>query len=128
MGNSRRTALLAAAAVALAPSISLVYANVFVYYPIQASLSPVNRPIYFDTSATNAGNPDIGGGGNPYQTNKIEAVVSDGNTRLDITVHPTHRVTYYKNVAKILNTDGKTYYVYIKVESVTNNLPSNSEA
>ncbi len=123
-----REAVLTALALAMVLAISISYANVFVYYPIQVSISPVNPPVYFQ-DGSNADQNDIGGQGSGagYQSNTINVTVSEGGTKLEITVHPTLKTAYYKDIARIKNDDGKTYYIYLDVDTAAS-LPAGSKA
>lgn len=92
---------------ALTVLVSTVMAAVFVYYPIEATVSPVQPPIVF-ALGSNAGGSDLRGG-------TIGVAVGNSGTSLSITVHPTYQVSYYRNLAVIKNTDNKAYYVNLTV-------------
>jgi len=103
--NQKRTL---ATLAALAITLAIVNASVFVYYPIKVSLSPVAPPIIF-SEGSNANKDDLRG-------NNIEVSITEANTNLTITVHPTYQTTYYKNISVIRNLDiSNNYHVYIKV-------------
>ena len=108
------------ALVSLAVFASIVFASVFVYYPASITVSPVSPPVVFATG-TNANQPDLGYG------NTITVSTGSNGAKLDVTIHPTYQVTYYKNIAKIVNNDQQTYYVYLRVQSPATGLPSGSQ-
>jgi len=91
----------------------VVNASVFVYYPVSLALSPAQPPIYF-AEGNNAGKDDLWG------ANVISVTVGDASTSLSITVHPTYRRNYYRNLALVVNQDSKAYYVTIRVEDALN--------
>ncbi|MEM0472802.1 MAG: hypothetical protein QXX84_07900, partial [Sulfolobales archaeon] len=105
----RRDIFIAAIAVTIALAISIAYANVFVYAPIEITLQPVNPPVYFEYGS-NAGKLDIGSG------NNIIVSLGPSKESLTVTIHPTYEVSYYKNVSIIVNTDNKVYYLSFRVE------------
>ncbi|MGC9011912.1 hypothetical protein, partial [Thermogladius sp.] len=88
------------ALVAVAVFTSIVFASVFVYYPVSVTVSPVSPPVYFEYG-TNANQPDLGG------ANTIDVTLGANKTSLTITIHPTYWVSYYKNVSLIVNGDSK---------------------
>ena len=94
--------------------LSYAFASVFVYYPITVNLSPVNPPIRFDYGS-NANGYDLGGSGDPYTSNTIGVTIGPAGTSLILTLHPTRQHNYYKEVSLIENTDGKAYYITIRV-------------
>ncbi|MCS7128830.1 MAG: hypothetical protein RMI83_06170 [Desulfurococcaceae archaeon] len=96
-------------------AFSVVVANVFVYYPWQVTVSPVSPPITFQ-KGSNADKTDLSG--------SISVTLGENNAFATITIHPTYRVTYYKDVLRISNTDTKAYYVYIVLDGKTGSLPS----
>jgi len=109
-------------ALLIAVVISIAFASVFVYYPMAVTLKPAQPPVVFVTGS-NAGKDDLGDGRNIY--------VSTGSngTMLTIEVHPTYRVTYYKNMSIVYNNDSiKAYQVCFRVESPLSGLPTGSEA
>jgi len=116
-------------ALLIAVVISIAFASVFVYYPMEVKLQPVQPPVYFETGS-NAGAYDLGGYGTPYTSNTISVSISIGSkaTSLTITVHPTYQVTYYKNVSIVYNNDDKSYKVCFRVETPLSDLPSGSKA
>ncbi|WP_048163365.1 hypothetical protein [Thermogladius calderae] len=108
------------ALVAVAVFTSIVFASVFVYYPVSVAVSPVAPPVYFEYG-TNANQPDLGG------ANTIAVNLGSNKTSLEITIHPTYQVSYYKNISLIVNGDSKTYYVTLKVVTTASGLPANSK-
>ncbi len=108
------------ALVSLAVFASIVFASVFVYYPASITVSPVSPPVVF-AQGSNAGKPDLLG------TNTISVSIGQNGASLGVTLHPTYQVTYYKNITIIYNTDSKTYYVYLRVQTPATGLPSGSK-
>jgi hypothetical protein len=102
-------------ALLIAVVISIAFASVFVYYPMAVTLQPVSPPVYFD-EGTNSNKSDLGSG------NTINVFIGSDKTSLNITVHPTYQVTYYKNVSIVYNNDTKPYEVCFRV--VNTNLSS----
>ncbi|MEM2931069.1 MAG: hypothetical protein QW797_09465 [Thermoproteota archaeon] len=97
-------------AILIAVAVSAVNAAVFVYYPMDIAATWSKRPIYFDTTNTNAGGPDL--------TGIITVTLSEEGTDADITVHPSRRgTTLYHNIMKIKNGDTQIYYLWIKVNT-----------
>jgi len=93
---------------------SFVYASVFTYNPLIINISPVAPPIIFKYGA-NAGKADLRG-------TTITVSISNTSTSLTLTLHPTYQKVYYKDVARINNTDTNVYYVMFNVTSpLTNN-------
>jgi len=109
---SRRVALLVAVAVLLA----IVNAAAFAFYPVSLSLSTVSPPVY-SSEGSNAGQPDLGGSteAGTYTSNVIEVTIGSDGTSADITVHPTYRRVYYRNVTVVINQDGKAYNVWLRI-------------
>ena len=116
----KRPALALSVALAIAIILSYAFASVFVYYPITVNLSPVNPPIVFQYGR-NANEDDLGNG------NIIGVSIGPDGARLTLTLHPTRQHNYYKEVSLIENTDGKAYYITVRVNSAAN-LPSGSVA
>jgi hypothetical protein len=108
------------ALVSLAVFASIVFASVFVYYPASITVSPVSPPVVF-VAGSNADKPDLLG------SNTIAVSIGSNATSLGVTLHPTYQVTYYKNITVIYNTDSKTYYVYLRVQTPATGLPSGSK-
>ena len=108
-------------ALLIAVVISIAFAGVFVYYPMAVTLQPVSPPVYF-AEGTNSNQDDLWNG------NKISVSIGSNKTSLNITVHPTYRVTYYKNVSIVYNNDYKAYKVCFRVENPLSGLPPGSEA
>ncbi len=100
--------------------LSQVFASVFVYYPITVSVSPVSPPVVF-LAGSNANKPDLGG------SNTITVNIGPNQTSLEITIHPTYQVTYYKNISLVKNVDTKTYYALLKVVSPATSIPAGSK-
>jgi hypothetical protein len=96
------------ALLAVAALVSIVNASVFVYYPINLTISPQKPPIIF-LLGNNADKDDL------YGNNKIEVSTGNANTLLTITVHPTYQTNYYRNITVIKNQDSKAYYFKIRV-------------
>jgi len=88
---------------------SFVYASVFTYNPLTINISPVAPPIIFKYGA-NAGKADLRG-------TTITVNISNTSTSLTLTLHPTYQKVYYKDVARINNTDTNVYYVKLRVEN-----------
>ena len=120
----KRPALALSVALAIAIILSYAYSGVFVYYPINVSLQPVNPPITF-SPGSNANQNDLGGGGNPYVSNKIGVSTGLKGTVLSLTLHPTFQHNYYYNLSLIVNNDGKAYYITFRVKQAAN-LPPGS--
>lgn len=94
----------------MAALIAVVFASVFVYYPLNVTVSPTSAPVVFQTG-TNAGGTDLGG-------NTITVSLGSNAASADITVHPTYQTTYYEDVLRLVNTDSSTtYYVTIRVNT-----------
>jgi hypothetical protein len=106
--------------------LSYAFASVFVYYPITVNLSPVNPPIKF-IGGSNANGYDLGGGGDPYASNTIDVTIGSDGASLELTLHPTKQHNYYLDVSRIENTDGKAYYITIRVVTAAD-LPPGSVA
>jgi hypothetical protein len=92
---------------------SFVYASVFTYNPLTINISPVAPPVIFKYGA-NTGKADLRG-------TTITATISNTNTSLTLTLHPTYQKVYYKDVARINNTDTNVYYVMFNVTSPLTN-------
>ncbi|MEM3980555.1 MAG: hypothetical protein QXF79_04780 [Ignisphaera sp.] len=98
---------------------AIVLASVFAYYPLTITARPTAPGVVFE-AGSNAGQPDIGTG------NTITVTIGDNKTSASITIHPTYRENYYKDVLGITNGDDNTMNVYIIFTSVSNNLPARS--
>jgi hypothetical protein len=122
----KRPALALPVALAIAIILSYAFASVFVYYPVTVNLSPVNPPIRFQPGS-NANENDLGGGGSPYTSNTIGVTIGSDGASLTLTLHPTKQHNYYRNVSLIQNTDGKAYYITVRVNTAAN-LTSGSQA
>jgi len=95
------------ALLAIATLISIVNASVFVYYPINLTISPQNPPVVFLTGS-NSNKRDLWG-------ETITVSTGDG-TSLTINVHPTLQKNYYYDIARIKNNDDThTYYIKFRV-------------
>jgi len=97
-------------ALLIAVVISIAFASVFVYYPMEVTLEPKSPPVYFD-KGTNYNQDDLWSG------NKISVLIGSNGGSLIVTVHPTYQTAVYKSVAKIVNRDSKAYDVYINVRT-----------
>jgi hypothetical protein len=96
------------ALLAIATLISIVNASVFVYYPINLTISPQEPPVVF-SAGSNANKRDLG-------DKTITVSTSNSGTSLTIEVHPTLQRNYYYDIAKIENNDGSnTYYIKFRV-------------
>jgi hypothetical protein len=122
----KKPALAISVALAIAIILSYAYSSVFVYYPINVSLQPVSPPVKF-LAGSNANRDDLGGGGSPYVSNTIGVSIGSDGASLTLTLHPTKQHNYYRNVSLIQNTDGKAYYITIRVNTAAN-LTSGSQA
>jgi len=108
MEKAKATPLFILLAASLAATA--VFASVFVYYPLNISLTPSKPAVYF-IAGSNAGQNDI-----MYGTgNKIIVSVDSAGAFAQITVHPTYQTTYYKDVLEITNQDNQAYYVWLNV-------------
>ena len=114
------------AAIVAVLMMSYAFTSVFVYYPVTVNLSPVSPPIKF-LDGSNANQNDLGGGGSPYTSNTIGVTIGSDGASLTLTLHPTKQYNYYRNVSLIQNTDGKAYYITIRVNTPAS-LPSGSAA
>ena len=97
-------------ALLIAVVISIAFASVFVYYPMEVKLQPVSPPVYFDMG-TNSNQDDLGNG------NTISVSIGSNGGSLIVTVHPTYQTAVYKSVAKIVNSDSRAYNVYVYVRT-----------
>jgi hypothetical protein len=122
----KKPALALSVALAIAIILSYAFASVFVYYPVTVNLSPVSPPIRF-LDGSNANQNDLGGSGSPYSSNTIGVTIGSDGASLTLTLHPTKQHNYYRNVSLIQNTDGKAYYITIRVNTAAS-LPSGSQA
>jgi hypothetical protein len=93
------------ALLAIATLISIVNASVFVYYPINLTISPKEPPVVF-SAGSNSNGRDLG-------DRTITVITSNSGTSLTIEVHPTLQRNYYYDIAGIINNDGSNAY-YIK--------------
>ena len=94
-------------AVVLMLAIPTVLASVFVYYPINLSITQSKPPIIFQ-QGTNAGQPDVN------QT--ISVQIGANETSATITLHPTYQTTLYEDILTIVNNQqSQNYTVYIRV-------------
>lgn len=108
MEKAKATPLFILLAASLAATA--VFASVFVYYPLNISLTPSKPAVYF-VAGSNAGQNDI-----MYGTgNNIAVNVDSAGAQASITVHPTYQTTYYKDVLEITNQDSQAYYVWLNV-------------
>ena len=100
-------------------ALTATLASVFAYYPVTATLSPTNPPVYFATG-TNANQDDIG------NDNKITVTIGSNGASLSFTVHPTYQTCYWKNITIIKNDDSKAYNIYLRVDTQISGLPSDA--
>jgi hypothetical protein len=102
------------ALLAIATLISIVNASVFVYYPINLTISPQQPPVVFSTG-NNSNTRDL--------WDKTITVSTGGGTNLTIKVHPTLQRNYYYDIARIKNNDDlNTYYIKFRVTTpITDN-------
>ena len=114
------------AAIVAVLMMSYAFTSVFVYYPVTVNLSPVSPPIKF-LDGSNANQNDLGGGGSPYTSNTIGVTIGSDGASLTLTLHPTKQYNYYRNVSLIQNTDGKAYYITVRVNTAAS-LPAGSQA
>ncbi|MEM2208359.1 MAG: hypothetical protein QXG17_06695 [Sulfolobales archaeon] len=98
---------------------AIVLASVFAYYPLTITAQPTAPGVVFETGS-NANQPDIGTG------NTITVTIGDNKTSASITIHPTYRENYYKDVLRIKNGDDNAMNVYIIFTSLSNTLPAGS--
>jgi hypothetical protein len=106
------------ALLAIATLISIVNASVFVYYPINLTISPQNPPVVFSTGS-NSNERDLWD--KTITVDITDGVADNEGTRLTIEVHPTLQKNYYYDIAKIKNNDDKhTYYIKFRVTSCIN--------
>jgi len=109
-------------ALLIAVVISIAFASVFVYYPMAVTLQPKSPPVYF-AEGDNSNQDDL------WSDNKISVSIGSNATSLNITVHPTYRVTYYKDVSIVYNSDSRSYKVCFRVVNTNlSSLPSGSKA
>lgn len=103
------------ALLAIATLVSIVNASVFVYYPINITITPKQPPIVF-VGGDNANQRDLWG-------NTITVNIGDSGTSLAIEVHPTLQRNYYYDIARIKNNDiSNTYYIKFRVtQAITDN-------
>ncbi|MCR6668940.1 MAG: hypothetical protein NDF51_02970 [archaeon YNP-WB-040] len=92
---------------------SFAYASVFTYNPLTTNISPVAPPVIFKYGG-NTGKADLCG-------TTITVSIGSANTSLTLMLHPTYQKVYYKDVARINNTDTNVYYVKLRVENALNN-------
>jgi len=97
-------------ALLIAVVISIAFASVFVYYPMEVKLQPVSQPVYF-YYGSNSNQNDLGNG------NTISVSKGSEGGSLIVKVHPTYQTAVYKSVAKIVNDDSRAYNVYVYVRT-----------
>ncbi len=95
-------------ALAVAIAASLASASVFVYYPLTVNVQYTPPPVKFE-AGSNAGQPDLSG--------TIDVSIGQNQTLATITIHPTYRTTYYKDVLHINNTSSSNYYIMLRVDT-----------
>jgi len=91
-----------------------VNAFVFTYYPLTTNISPTTPPVIFKYGS-GTGKTDLRG-------TIITVSIGDANTSMSITIHPTYQKTYYKDIARINNTDVNAYYIMIEVSTPLTNI------
>lgn len=84
-----------------------VNAYVFTYYPLTTYISPTIPPVIFKYGS--------GTGKRDLRETIITVSIGSANTSISITLHPTYQKTYYKDIARINNTDSNAYYIMIDV-------------
>lgn len=94
--------------------VSVVFASVFVYYPVTVNVSPTTPPVVFSEGSNSRGKDLYG--------TTIEVTIDPTGTSASVTLHPTYQKTYYADILRIKNQDaGNAYYVRIKVaETILN--------
>jgi hypothetical protein len=90
--NAKKAPIFLLLAISIASTA--VFASVFVYYPVSIAATPQAPPIIF-SSGSNSNANDLRG-------QQITVSISQANTSLSITVHPTYQTTYYKKPIKQL--------------------------
>jgi len=106
--NQKRTL---ATLAALAITLAVVNASVFVYYDLDVSIIGTTAEVRFATG-DNANHPDLAG-----QTITI-TLEGTYKTKATIEIHPTNEKTYYRNVLVIENYGvGHIYHGWIKVNT-----------
>jgi len=91
----------------IAASISVVNAALFVYYEVRIYAQGQIPPVIF-APGKSANGTDLWG----YP---ILVSFDSTNTSLTITVHPTYRTHFYKNITLIVNRDSNIYYLAFNV-------------
>ena len=105
--------------VAAALILTAALASVFSYYPVTLTLQATPPPVMFE-EGSNAGQADLSG--------TITVSIGANQTSLEVTLHPTYQTTYYKDVARLTNTDTtSSYNVWIRVNTAMA-LPAGSTA
>lgn len=94
---------------AISLAATAVFASVFVYYPATVTATPTAPPVIF-AEGSNANKIDLKG-------NTISVSITNANTSLAVTVHPTYQTTYYKNITLIKNLDSNAYYIAVRVNT-----------
>jgi len=104
---------------AIIPAILAVVAiaGVFLYLPLNVSIQQVAPPVMF-VPGSNANKQDLSG-------TTLEVLVTENSTRASLVLHPSYQRTYYSDVLRIVQNQGGTYDVYVRVESPAS-LPSGS--
>ena len=98
---------LAIIALVLMLAVPASFASVFVYHPINLSITQTKPPIIFQPG-TNAGQADVNG--------TIDVEIGANQTSASITLHPTYQTTLYEDILEIVNKQAsQSYNVYIRV-------------
>jgi hypothetical protein len=93
---------------AIVASISVVNAALFVYYDASITAQGQRPPVVF-APGKNANGADLWG-------NTIGVTIDSTNTTLTITVHPTYRTHFYRNITLIVNQDTvNSYYLAFNI-------------
>lgn len=100
--------------------VAFIAASVFAYYPFQLLIQPTSPPVIFE-KGKNADQSDLG------NSKTIGVSLGANKTSVTVTIHPTYRTTYYKNVTLLINSDGKAHNVYLILDSRNSTLPSGSK-
>jgi len=95
--------------------LGLVATSVFVYLPINVTISGTTIPVKFATGS-NAGGTDLGG-------NTISVTLGSKSMSAKVTLHPTYEYTYYEDVLRIVNDDDSNpHYIAIRVKTTISGL------
>lgn len=97
---------------------SIALASAFAYYPLTITATPQAPRVVFQTGS-NANQPDLGG-------KTIAVSIGANGTSASVTINPTYRETYYRNVLKLYNGDSRDMSVWIVFTYLSNTLPQGS--